>query len=118
MRVCACVPHLCDVSTSVLPDVLTRDSVSQSMRRATGSMPVVGSSRNTTGGSPISAIAVESFRLLPPLWETRGVSQRARACVCVYVCECVCECVCASVCASVCVRVCVCVCVCVWAHML
>ena len=39
---------------------------SQSSRRATGSMPVVGSSRNTIGGSPTRATAVLSFRLLPP----------------------------------------------------
>ena len=35
-------------------------------RRASGSMPVDGSSSNTTAGSPISAMATESLRLLPP----------------------------------------------------
>jgi len=30
-------------------------------------MPVVGSSKYTTGGSPMRAIAVLSLRLLPPL---------------------------------------------------
>ena len=34
-----------------------------------GSIPVVGSSRNTTGGSPSNAIAVLNFLLLPPLGE-------------------------------------------------
>jgi len=44
-----------------------------SMRLATASIPVVGSSRNTTGGSPIKAIAVESFLLLPPLKKSKTV---------------------------------------------
>lgn len=34
--------------------------------RALGSMPVDGSSRNTTGGLPSIAIATDSFLLLPP----------------------------------------------------
>ena len=42
-------------------------SVSHRSRLATGSMPVVGSSKNTTGGSPTRAIAVLNLRLLPPL---------------------------------------------------
>ena len=36
-------------------------------RLATGSMPVLGSSKNTIEGSPIIAIATLSLRLLPPL---------------------------------------------------
>ena len=59
--------YLCDVSTSVLPEVRTRVSVSHNNLLATGSIPVVGSSRKTTGGSPISEIAVLNFLLLPPL---------------------------------------------------
>ena len=59
--------YLCDVSTSVLPEVRTRVSVSHNSLLATGSIPVVGSSRKTTGGSPISEIAVLNFLLLPPL---------------------------------------------------
>ncbi|KAE9542402.1 hypothetical protein AGLY_003529 [Aphis glycines] len=35
---------------------------------AKGSTPLVGSSKNTTGGSPINAIAVFNFLLLPPLY--------------------------------------------------
>ena len=59
--------HLCDVITIHLPSARTRDSASHSNRLATGSIPVVGSSKNTTGGSPTSDMAVLSFRLLPPL---------------------------------------------------
>ena len=58
---------LCDVNTNVLPEARSRDKVSHNSRRATGSMPVVGSSRNITGGSPTSATAALSFRLFPPL---------------------------------------------------
>ena len=36
-------------------------------RRAPGSIPVDGSSRNIIGGLPIRANATESLRLLPPL---------------------------------------------------
>lgn len=36
-------------------------------RLVTGSIPVVGSSRNTIGGRPTKAIAVLNFLLLPPL---------------------------------------------------
>lgn len=43
------------------------DTVFQSRRRATGSMPVDGSSRKMTEGFPIRAIAVLSLRLFPPL---------------------------------------------------
>lgn len=42
-------------------------TASQSRRRATGSMPVVGSSSRTTAGFPIRAMAVLNLRLLPPL---------------------------------------------------
>ena len=59
--------YLCDVSMMVLPAFLTSTSVFQSCRLATGSMPVVGSSRKTIGGSPTNAMAVLSLRLLPPL---------------------------------------------------
>lgn len=48
---------------------LSRASVtaSQSRRRATGSMPVDGSSSKMTEGFPIRAIAALSLRLVPPL---------------------------------------------------
>ena len=55
------------MSIRVLPLALTASKVSQSILLATGSMPVVGSSRKITGGSPIKAIPVLSFRLFPPL---------------------------------------------------
>ena len=64
--------HLCDVITIHRPSARTRDSASHNNLLATGSIPVVGSSRKTTGGSPTSDIAVLSFRLLPPLREGLG----------------------------------------------
>ena len=51
------------------PSARTRERASHNSLLATGSMPVVGSSRKTTGGSPTKEIAVLSFRLLPPLGE-------------------------------------------------
>lgn len=59
--------YLCEVNTIQRPSALTRDNASHSNLLATGSIPVVGSSRNTTGGSPTRDIAVLSFLLLPPL---------------------------------------------------
>lgn len=59
--------YLCEVSTMACPLSLTRDIVSQSCLLATGSIPVVGSSKKTIGGSPTKATAVLSLRLLPPL---------------------------------------------------
>ena len=55
----------CDVSTMVRPLVLA-EMTSHMNRRASGSMPVDGSSSKTTAGSPINAMATESLRLLPP----------------------------------------------------
>lgn len=55
-----------------LPHSRVRVTASQSKRRATGSMPVEGSSRKITGGPPMSAMPALSFRLLPPLWKERG----------------------------------------------
>lgn len=51
------------------PDVMRFDNESHNIRLATGSIPHDGSSRNTNGGSPINAMAVLNFRLLPPLQE-------------------------------------------------
>ena len=59
--------NLCEVRIRVFPACRTLVNVSHSNRLAMGSIPVVGSSRNIMGGSPISAIAVLSFLLLPPL---------------------------------------------------
>ena len=63
--------NLCDVRMMVLPASRTSTSVFHSCRRATGSIPVVGSSRKTIGGLPTNAMAVLSFRLLPPLKQSR-----------------------------------------------
>ena len=46
--------------------VTMSEMISHMNRRATGSMPVLGSSRKTMEGSPIIAIATDSLRLLPP----------------------------------------------------
>ena len=64
----------------VLPVSLTLDRASQSILLATGSIPVVGSSRNTMGGSPIRAMAVLNFLLLPPLLisESEGQTMTVR----------------------------------------
>lgn len=59
--------YLWEVMTIALPDSRARATVSQSRRRATGSMPVDGSSRKMTAGSPMRAMPVLSLRLLPPL---------------------------------------------------
>ena len=45
----------------------TSSRVSQHLRRAAGSMPLLGSSRKSTFGSPMSAMPRLSLRLLPPL---------------------------------------------------
>ena len=66
------MPYLCDVSMSVRPLARTLLRVSQSNLRASGSMPVVGSSRNTISGSPIKDIAVLNFLLFPPLKTKRN----------------------------------------------
>mmetsp|Transcript_82994 Transcript_82994/g.165684 ORF Transcript_82994/g.165684 Transcript_82994/m.165684 type:complete len:202 (+) Transcript_82994:403-1008(+) len=55
----------CDVSTIECFD-RSRVMRSHMRRRATGSMPEEGSSRNTTAGDPTRATARESLRLLPP----------------------------------------------------
>lgn len=65
--------HLCDVITMHRPSARTRDSASHNSLLATGSMPVVGSSKNTTGGSPTNDMAVLNFRLFPPL-KRRGLN--------------------------------------------
>ena len=59
----------------VLPEALTLVRASQSILLATGSIPVVGSSRNTMGGSPIRAMAVLNFLLLPPLFNRHTLYQ-------------------------------------------
>ena len=69
--------YLWEVMTMALPDSRALATVSQSRRRATGSMPVDGSSRKMTVGSPSRAMPVLSFRLLPPLGAEEG-QERAK----------------------------------------
>jgi len=61
-----------------LPHSRVRVTASQSKRRATGSMPVEGSSRKITGGPPMRAMPALSFRLLPPLQEETGMGTETR----------------------------------------
>src|ERR1039458_5233497 len=56
----------CVVSRMVRPCSLNRSISSQSWRRACGSRPVVGSSRNRKSGSPTSAQASASRCFCPP----------------------------------------------------
>mmetsp|Transcript_29171 Transcript_29171/g.72121 ORF Transcript_29171/g.72121 Transcript_29171/m.72121 type:complete len:213 (-) Transcript_29171:1404-2042(-) len=56
-----------EVSTMVRPAVEAL-MTSHMNRRASGSIPVEGSSSSTTAGSPMRAMATESLRLLPPLY--------------------------------------------------
>jgi len=62
--------NLYDVRISVFPLSRTCARVFHSRRLATGSTPVVGSSRKMIDGLPISAIPVLNFLLLPPLKTT------------------------------------------------
>ena len=55
----------CVVSRMVRP-VLSCCSMSQMSRRAPGSMPEVGSSRNTTRLPPHNAMPTDSLRFIPP----------------------------------------------------
>ena len=50
-----------------LPEVISLQRESHNIRRAIGSIPDEGSSRNTNGGSPTKAIAVLNLRFVPPL---------------------------------------------------
>ena len=59
--------YLCEVITIDFPSAINLDNESHKFRRATGSIPLEGSSRKIKGGSPAKAIAVLSLRLFPPL---------------------------------------------------
>ena len=59
--------YIWDVNMMDFPSELFLIITSQIKRRATGSKPDVGSSRNSKGASPINARAVLNLRLLPPL---------------------------------------------------
>lgn len=67
--------YLCDVMNTHLPRSLSSLTVSQRCFRAAGSRPEVGSSKNNILGSPIIAMAVLSFLLLPPLTHTHTRAQ-------------------------------------------
>ena len=56
----------CVVSRTVLPRRESSRTIDQAPRRADGSNPVVGSSRNRSSGSPASAIARSRRRRWPP----------------------------------------------------
>ena len=56
----------CVVSTIARPSAAADASARHNPRRDSGSIPVDGSSRRTTAGSPTSATATESFRRCPP----------------------------------------------------
>ena len=60
-------PHLWEVMMMAFPDSRVRAMASQRSLRATGSIPVDGSSRKMTGGPPMRAMPALSFLLLPPL---------------------------------------------------
>jgi hypothetical protein len=60
--------YLCEVRTTDWPDFWIDANTVHRFRLATGSTPLVGSSRKTIGGFPIRAMAVLSLRLLPPLY--------------------------------------------------
>ena len=63
--------YLCEVITIDFPSAINLDNESHKFRRATGSIPLDGSSRKIKGGSPAKAIAVLSLRLFPPLKSKR-----------------------------------------------
>ncbi len=56
----------CVVSSTVLPAATRASIVSHMPTRLRGSSPVVGSSRNSTGGRATSAAARSSRRRMPP----------------------------------------------------
>ena len=58
---------LWEVRTNVRPLARTWERTFHSWRLAAGSTPADGSSSSRKGGSPTSAMAALSFRLLPPL---------------------------------------------------
>jgi hypothetical protein len=63
----------CDVSTMTRP-TLASEIICSTSARVTGSMPVVGSSRNTMSGSPSKAMAMDSRRRMPPEYPPQAES--------------------------------------------
>jgi len=74
--------YLCDVIMIEQPLARASDRASQSILLAPGSIPVLGSSSSTTGGFPTSAMAVLSFRLLPPLYRIKRTFQNGSYFLC------------------------------------
>jgi len=64
----------CEVITIPCPSLTIWSTTSHKNLLAFGSTPAVGSSRRITSGSPVIAIAVESFRLFPPEYSPAGMS--------------------------------------------
>ena len=62
--------YLWDVSMMVVPALRAAARVFQTYLLASGSTPVVGSSRKTTVGFPINATATHNLRLFPQLQTT------------------------------------------------
>ena len=65
----------CVVSTTVLP-AAERSTASHIILRPSGHIPLDGSSRSNTRGSPTSATANDSLRLFPPLYSPHGLWAR------------------------------------------
>ena len=61
------IQYLCVVMITDWPLSLALEMVFHDCRLETGSIPDVGSSSSTIGGSPINATAVLTLRRLPPL---------------------------------------------------
>lgn len=76
------VEYLWEVRTMEHPDCKTWSKAFHMQRRDTGSIPVVGSSKNTTGGLPIRAMAVLNFLLFPPL--QRKINALLYTCILIY----------------------------------
>ena len=63
---CSASSRYCVVSSTVVPWPASSRTVLQTSSRDCGSSPVVGSSRKSTGGSPIRLIAMSRRRRMPP----------------------------------------------------
>ena len=63
---CSASSRCCVVSSTVVPPSASSRTVLQTSLRDCGSSPVVGSSRKSTGGSPMRLIAMSRRRRMPP----------------------------------------------------
>lgn len=66
---CSASSRFCVVSRIVVPPSASSSTVFQTSSRASGSSPVVGSSRKMTAGVPTRLIAMSSRRAIPPEYE-------------------------------------------------